>query len=233
MKNDHSDSTESGERFPLVRFTGGLLIACALCFPFAYAFDLAIAQAMSDDRLPGDFRKSIELSEFFAHAFGISIIVISIIVLWPEQRRRVPRLIAFPAVAGIAANIGKALVARQRPITYEGDLPTAIGETWAGWVPVVFMSDEFSYPIQAFPSGHTAAAFGLAIGLCWLIPRGKWWFLWLASLAGLQRIVADAHWTSDVVAGAFLAIAVAMVLMYLPTVNRLFLRWENVKKAAT
>ena len=63
-------------------------------------------------------------------------------------------------------------------------------------------SDPFS-----FPSGHTSAAFSTATSLTYAygwkaaIPAYG-----LAALSGLSRIADDKHWTSDVVAGAFLGI---------------------------
>lgn len=63
---------------------------------------------------------------------------------------------------------------------------------------------------QSFPSGHTAAAFAIAASVSeeaerhwpdqarWLKPA----LYAAASLVGLSRVLDDAHWTSDVLAGA-------------------------------
>ena len=56
-----------------------------------------------------------------------------------------------------------------------------------------------------FPSAHAATAVGLAIALGVLYPRGRWLFIAFAFLAGLQRIEAQAHFASDVLAGAAVA----------------------------
>ena len=66
---------------------------------------------------------------------------------------------------------------------------------------------------QSFPSGHTATAVGLAIGLTYVFPRGKYLFAVLAVMASLQRIVSNAHWTSDVLSGAAVGLIVSGLLM--------------------
>jgi undecaprenyl-diphosphatase len=72
----------------------------------------------------------------------------------------------------------------------------------------------------AFPSGHALnAALTAGVFLLVLLPvaRGaKRWLLWAAAivvtvLTGLSRIVLGVHWTSDVVAGTLLGVAVVAV----------------------
>jgi membrane-associated phospholipid phosphatase len=59
-----------------------------------------------------------------------------------------------------------------------------------------------SSSLQSFPSAHTAAAFGLAVGLGVLFPQGRRWWLLLAAGCGLQRVMASRHFPSDVLVGA-------------------------------
>jgi membrane-associated phospholipid phosphatase len=68
--------------------------------------------------------------------------------------------------------------------------------------------------VQSFPSAHSATAVGLAIGLSWLYPRGRWLFAAFAGLAILQRLDADAHYCSDVLAGGGVAFVVAAICSY-------------------
>jgi membrane-associated phospholipid phosphatase len=64
---------------------------------------------------------------------------------------------------------------------------------------------------ESFPSGHTTAAFAVAGSIATHYDR-----LWIkglsysvAGLVGYSRMVHDAHWLSDVTAGAFIGIGVA------------------------
>lgn len=64
---------------------------------------------------------------------------------------------------------------------------------------------------ESFPSGHTTAAFALAASIAAHDDR-KWvkgLAYGVASLVGYARIVHDAHFVSDVTAGAFIGIGVA------------------------
>jgi membrane-associated phospholipid phosphatase len=61
----------------------------------------------------------------------------------------------------------------------------------------------------SFPSGDASLAFAMAAGLSFVIPR--LWPLWwsLAIVVGLERIAENAHYPSDVVAGAALGVGCA------------------------
>ena len=56
------------------------------------------------------------------------------------------------------------------------------------------------------------AAAGLAAALGVLYPRGRWLFACFALLAMLQRIDAQAHFCSDVLAGAAIGCCVAAIV---------------------
>jgi membrane-associated phospholipid phosphatase len=188
----------------------------------ALGADVSVARAIRSWDLPGDLEKSIELSEFFAHGFGVGFILVSILVLFPTARCRIPRLIACAVLSGLGATVLKNVLARIRPIEFATNLPESIGETWIGILPVFRMPEQFDYPIQSFPSAHTATAFGLAFGLIWLFPRGRYLFLSMACLGGLQRVVSQAHWSSDVLFGATVACLVSALVLYSPLSNRIF-----------
>lgn len=54
----------------------------------------------------------------------------------------------------------------------------------------------------SFPSGHTTLAFATAACLAIQIPRWAWLFYAGAALVGIERVGENAHYLSDVVAGA-------------------------------
>jgi len=113
--------------------------------------------------------------------------------------------------AGLVANVLKALVGRARPLTRP--LEGHVWQTFVGWLPV--MSQDWGYAVQSFPSGHTATAVGLAIGLASLYPHGRWLFASFAVLTALQRIVSGAHFVSDTFVGAAVAFFVAALVAHI------------------
>ena len=125
-----------------------------------------------------------------------------VLVIW-LLRRRAKRLAVWVTttmiVGGLLGVLLKLLVGRHRP-----DLLDPVARATG-----------FS-----FPSGHALnAALTAAVFVLVLLPvaRGaKRWLLWGAAVAvtvltGLSRIVLGVHWTSDVVAGWLLGIAVVAV----------------------
>jgi len=170
--------------------------------PAAFAIDLPTASLCRGDRLPGDVRKLIELAEVFAHGVGVACILLTVIVLDRRRRRSLPRMVACAFGAGLLANLVKLSVIRMRPRDIEFG---SVWETFRGWFPLVTsesLEKAFDSDFQSFPSAHTATAVGLAIVLGAFYPRGRWLFVFFAALAAIQRIETNAHFPSDVFAGA-------------------------------
>jgi membrane-associated phospholipid phosphatase len=63
-----------------------------------------------------------------------------------------------------------------------------------------------------FPSGHecTAGALAVAVWLVWF--RGRWIFLTIAVLVGIERVAENAHFASDVVGAAGFALLTTTLL---------------------
>jgi undecaprenyl-diphosphatase len=66
---------------------------------------------------------------------------------------------------------------------------------------------------DSFPSGHTATSFACATVLSALVPRAAPAFYVLALAIGYSRIYIGVHWPLDVVGGALLGIATALLLL--------------------
>ena len=182
----------------------------------AFSFDLRVTALVNVENAPGDLQKALQLSEAFAHGFGVFAILLAIYVLDETKRDRFVQLLFCVISSGVFAQIAKQLIARNRPLTYgETGLPDSIWQTFGGWFPA-FAQDSTGLRatiLQSFPSGHTAQAVGLAIGLAWLYPKGWWLFAILAGLAAFQRIECQAHFLSDTLAGAAVACVVSALVL--------------------
>jgi undecaprenyl-diphosphatase len=124
------------------------------------------------------------------------------LVIWlvhRRSRRLALWVVTTMVVGGLLGLVLKLLVGRHRP-----DLLDPVARATG----------------YSFPSGHALnAALTAGVFVLVLLPlaRGAWrWVLWGAAIAvtvltGLSRIVLGVHWTSDVVAGWLLGIAVVAV----------------------
>ncbi|HYV95831.1 MAG TPA: phosphatase PAP2 family protein [Gemmatimonadaceae bacterium] len=131
--------------------------------------------------------------------------VVAALVLWlhegrtPLARHRALLLAGSPAVSGIAGELLKLLARRERPS--------------AGfYVFRPFSHRTFSTSSLSMPSSHTIVAFGAAVILGHLYPRTRWVWFALAAGCGITRILAHAHFLSDVVAAVLVAFATSTML---------------------
>ncbi len=152
----------------------------------------------------GEFKALLRRAEAFGHGMGVALILITFFIVCRPGVRRGLWVAGSAYGAGIAADILKILFVRTRPSEIATDGPNAVfslvdltANSFANLSAHLQASAE-----QSFPSAHTATAFGLAVALGTLFPRGRIWFLCLAGLVGLQRITTAAHFPSDVCWGA-------------------------------
>jgi len=102
--------------------------------------------------------------------------------------------------AGLAAwalaKLGKVIVERGRPETLLDGVDLNIGMDWSGF---------------GFPSGHSAVAMAIAVGVAGALPpRFRRW-VWAGAIAtGLLRIYAGAHFPLDVLGGWGLGLTVGV-----------------------
>jgi membrane-associated phospholipid phosphatase len=173
-------------------------ILLALLGGAALTIDIPVERWFEAGREGGALKKLFDLDEVFGHGTGVAVILLSVLILAPQLRWKVPRVIACAYLSGLVAISMKLFVARKRPYAASIDSIGSVRETFDQWFP--WFSTKSA--LQSFVSGHTATAVGLALGLSWLLPRGKWLFAVLAVLVGLQRMASQNHFPSDVLWGA-------------------------------
>ncbi|MDX1964711.1 MAG: phosphatase PAP2 family protein [Pirellulales bacterium] len=208
------------DRLLLIRlvYAFGLVIGGFFCLPW----DTAISGFVKNH---GNFDwKPIQLAEAFAHGWGVALILMGVVWLTPRKLPNLPTLLCCAYGSGILANLGKVLLARVRPHSF--DLTRPITESFVSWFP--FFTGGYAIvphgklsAWQAFPSAHAATAVGLALGLTAIYPRGRVYFSILAVLACLQRVESMSHFASDVCWGA----AVGMVVASITLSDRLWGSW--------
>jgi membrane-associated phospholipid phosphatase len=170
----------------------------------AMSVDMPLAQWFHVKSFPRDLKKMCDLAEVFGHGFGAAMILVTVFVLAPDRRARLPRVVIAAYLAGIAGTISKLAYSRQRPNKMEG-LETTVFNSFGSWFPFFSTNSDW----QSFASGHSAMAAGLAIGLSWLFPRGRWLFAMFAALVMLQRIASGYHFLSDTLWGTAIGWLVA------------------------
>ncbi len=183
---------------------GVFLLALA---PLCLAIDLTVAECARANFFPKWLVKAANLSEFFAHGFGI--IVIAILIATLDACRKHSIYVGCASLlAGLSGDLMKLVIFRVRP--REFDFAGSVWTTFHDWLPVFTLHPEKLS--GSFPSSHAATAAGLAFALTTVYPNGRIIFAVLACLACLQRVLAGAHFPSDVVFGAGLGWCVAWLL---------------------
>lgn len=103
--------------------------------------------------------------------------------------------------AGLVADLLKIIVGRARPKLLKM-------QDFYGFDPFNIASADW----RSFPSGHSTTVFAAACALGLMFPRLRWPLLALAVAVGLSRVMINAHYLGDVVAGAALGWGVAWLV---------------------
>ena len=179
--------------------------------------DLPVSRYFSSKPWGGDLVKLVSLSEAFAYGGTVAVILLAATLLDPRGWRVLPRLAIAAFGAGLLADLIKLFIGRHRPLDEKFVAESAL-QTFTTWG-----DHQHVHLTQSFPSAHTATAAGLACGLAFFYPRGKWLFLALVVMAGLQRMHSQTHYLSDVLAGA----AVGTLVGILATGPLMANRWMS------
>ncbi len=181
---------------------------CAISFAL-------VAAASTLDRRVAEAVRSFHIKPSIMHSFAVDAIktlgvywttvAIAIFVAWKHQWRwRAAVFILMTGLICLVGNLAKWMIGRTRPFKLEPRIdeaaPFELQPFRSGWEGL------FAQKNLAFPSGHTMVAFATAAGLAILWPRWRWLFYTAAALVAAERVMENAHWLSDVVGAAGLAI---------------------------
>jgi membrane-associated phospholipid phosphatase len=181
------------------------IFGIAIMKPCVLYWDNAWSQQRTSIHIPGDLAKALQLAEVFAHGSGIIAILGTLFWLDIPRRKMLVHPVLTSLTAGAIANGLKFVFTRIRP--HADTNMTALDN----WMPL-FSGRFLDATHRSFPSGHSATAVGLAIGLSLVYPRGKYLFALFALLACLQRLVSASHFPSDVLAGIVIALCSCLVI---------------------
>ena len=152
---------------------------------------------------PGDFRFTL-------------VIAAAILGMWPRRWRGVLVLLFGGVLAGLFYTLVKWSVGRTRP--FPRNIP-AVGafefHPFRRGIEGLWKADN-----QAFPSGHACLAFATAATLSAMFPRGRVWFYFAALMVGVERVLENAHYPSDVAGGLIFGALASMAAA--KCVHRLF-----------
>lgn len=179
-----------------------LLVLCAVA-GLVLAFEVAGGETRLRVRLSGDLGRE---TRWIGQYGQLACVTIVGLLIWsldvPRRRTVLPLMVAtILATAGVAAAV-KRLAGRVRP-----------GFDNAGQ----FLGPRAASGAkhQSFPSGHTASAVALTLVLARTYPAAGRLFWSLAIGCAALRWVRQAHWLSDVLAGAALGYAVSHLVIAL------------------
>lgn len=182
--------------------TVGILILMGIGALF---LDLSVSWGLNQQHLLKPIHRTLEMAEPFGDFAGVILVAIGIGILKPTARRHLPLLLLGVATAGLAADVLKLMVGRIRPTNLDWSVVRTVGDTFTGWMPFI----HGGWKNQSFPSAHTATAWGLAMLLVRMFPRGKWFFPVVAFFVGFQRVETGSHYLSDTIFGTAIGIGVS------------------------
>jgi membrane-associated phospholipid phosphatase len=209
------------------RYGTALLVIATVCVAaglLAFSIDLPVARwcKQRPSPLPSDLLKILNLAEAFAHGLGVTALIVTLLVSDPTLALPLPsrppgarwnflRLVGAAAIGGLLVDLVKVCVERVRPNSADlAGVDSALGT----FGPAALSAPlEHAAQLMSFPSGHAAAAAGLAAALGWKYPRGRPAFAALAVLSALQRVATSAHYPSDVCFGAAIGLMAAAALV--------------------
>ncbi len=194
-----------------------ILLIITLNIFISFDIDLAVHNYFQTFNLTtgGTYLKSffIAITKLGSSSWYFGISVFFIILLYTNKRFKIINIkntdglikffisIFFYLLAiGVLTQIGKHIIGRPRPnyTNFEDGLS--------------FNFFTFESSLHSFPSGHASTIFMICFIFCAVLPKLKYFFYFLASVVALSRVIVGAHFFTDILAGAVLALIVFKIL---------------------
>jgi undecaprenyl-diphosphatase len=142
----------------------------------------------------------INLIITFCASFLLWVMFFGLLIFWLTdgkiKKEQVIHALFAAAVAWIIAHLIKAIFPTLRPFQINGGPAEVVIPLTNG----------------GFPSGHTAAAFALAVTIWLHDKKAGAIFLIAAAVVGIARILANVHYPVDILGGAILGILAALAV---------------------
>jgi membrane-associated phospholipid phosphatase len=191
-----------------------LPLVLALCVFMGVLVDRAVIRAAAE--MDETYRRFFEIVTKFGDAVGwLVLLIVGIGVSVLIARRAIDEetrarflahaqnlwfVVLTVLVSGVLHHILKILIGRYRP-------RYLFSEDLYGLSPL-----NFEIAQNSFPSGHTQTIVAVCFALFLVYPRLAALWLLIAGLVGISRVTVLAHYPSDVLGGAYLAICTAILL---------------------
>lgn len=142
----------------------------------------------------------VDLFTTFIASFLIWFMFAGLFLLWvldgKAKRERILHALFSSLIAWLVAEVIKNLINTKRPFIINNDSPTTITTPQDG----------------AFPSGHSTAAFALAVSIWFHDKKLGAIYLFAALLVALGRILANVHYPLDTIVGALIGILTSIAV---------------------
>ena len=189
------------------------VVAAALVLPW----DGVISHWAVAVHLGGDVRRTFETLQQYG---DLGTLVLTGLIIWlldPTRRRRLWDLALASGLTGLACLVLKILVGRPRPALAEpwgflGPIerfPMPDGQGGQNWLHTWNLGVRGVSDLWSMPSSHTAAAMALSLFLVSIYPRLRPLAVAMVVIVGLGRLLTGAHYPSDLLAGAAVALLIA------------------------
>jgi len=203
------------------------LLIGALLVVLLFPFDAALSRALRSIPLRGDFRRELEAAQQYGQGVSTALIALIIYLQDPKRRRNLLDWGAALATTGVAVILAKTLIGRPRPKFDDpaiilgplGQYPVSpkvgVRHAWEFWSGI-------SADLWSMPSSHTAYVVVMAIFISSIYPRLKPLAWIIAATVALARVWTGAHYPTDIIAGAVIALAAANTALARHWGQRLF-----------